>query len=253
MERTVTIYQAPIPAAQTATRNSIVTNGCLIVTAARPTDLTAFDTLRIRSKPRVSSARPRPKGERRIYRPRSLLLFHEQRHPVNHTRSAVLITREHVSHGGLTLRQCGSALWVPIFRTRVARYRPRSTCARKPGGDFYSSIRARSFVVRAAYMEVTVVLWPSTLSSPRESSQLRRAVLFFLRAFHHAQRRYCSSGADCQVSNRVSVSNVFPVKLPRTSMLLLTTQECFIVSVFELRVVQSYKIANDEIMGVVGT
>lgn len=81
-----------------------------------------------------------------------LLLFHEQRHPVNHIRADTLITREHVSHGGLTPVQRHFIWGPPIFRTRVARYRSRSTCARKATREVISIHRsAPETLARAAY------------------------------------------------------------------------------------------------------
>lgn len=148
-----------------ATRNPVVTNGCLIVTAARSADLAALDMPRIRFKPRACPAnggyREKERAAALIVRRRAmrpLLLFHEQRHPVNHIRADTLITREHVSHGGLTpVQRC--TLWVPIFCTRVVRYRPRSTCARKPREGWFLFIDPRQkLVAHAAYTGVTAVL-----------------------------------------------------------------------------------------------
>lgn len=102
------------------------------------------------------------------------LFFHEQRHSVNHIHAP-----PHLSHRGTyrteVLLRYNGALWVPIFRTRVARYRPRNTCARKPGWFLFIDPHPEARRARGLYESND-----SFTASARTASHCPSYVLLFI-------------------------------------------------------------------------
>lgn len=135
-------------------------------------DLTAFDTLRIRFKPRVSCERRRVSSAfivRAVAAPFSRTTTPSKSYPGRHTYHArARIARR--SYSGAT------ALYGFPYSARVSVAIVLAARARGNPGDFYSSIRARSSS-RSAYMKVTAVLWQVPV--PRCPSYVP---LFILRA-----------------------------------------------------------------------
>lgn len=131
------------------------------MTATRPADLTAFDTLRIRFKPRVSCERRRVSSAfivRAVAAPFSRTTTPSKSYPARHTYHArARIARRSYSSA--------TALYGFPYSARVSAAIVLAARARGNPGDFYSSIRARSSS-RSAYTEVTAVLW-RVPASPR--------------------------------------------------------------------------------------
>lgn len=145
-------------------QNSTVTNRCLIEIGRSNRVWYASHPLQAT---RVSRAC--------LSRKRLLLLFHEQRHSVNH-----ICAPPHTYHAWARIARRSysdtTALYGFPYSARVSPAIVLVTRARGNPGDFYSSIRTQKLVARAAYTEVTTLL----RRMARTASRCPSYVFFFI-------------------------------------------------------------------------
>lgn len=112
-----------------------------------------------------------------LLRKRLPLLFHEQRHSVNHIHAP-----PHTYHAGARIARRSysgtTALYGFPYSARVSPAIVLVTCARGNPSDFYSSIRTQK-LARAAYTEVTTVL--RRVLVPHRVAPVMYSFLFLLR------------------------------------------------------------------------